>query len=105
MATPTPKIKIDDDGLRKVRSSSTEIERPFGGTVASSSGIAGGIYHARTVSYVPAARRSSLSRVVSSTAQPETAADTEDGGEWNRDSGRKKQVFRGTTLLWYAASQ
>ncbi|KAH9888298.1 potassium transporter-domain-containing protein [Xylariomycetidae sp. FL2044] len=34
--------------------------------------------------------------------RPEPADDLEDGDDWRRDDGRKKQVFKGTTLLWLA---
>ena len=95
-----PKITIADEELHKIRSASTEIEHPFGGA-GSSSGVAGGIYHARAVSYGPLGRRSSLSRVSSADPRLQTGAEAEEGGDWNRDSGRKKQVFKGRTLLWY----
>ena len=66
-----------------------------------SSGLdVGGVYHSRSLSrsHFPADGRSrsrSLSRVSSA-----RTGDLEDGEDWRRDDSRKKQVFKGTTLLW-----
>ncbi|ORY66088.1 potassium transporter-domain-containing protein [Pseudomassariella vexata] len=62
---------------------------------------AGGVYNARSLSRsrVPGDGRSA-SR--SSNERSEQTGDFEDGDGWQRDDGRKKQVFKGTTLLWLA---
>jgi KUP system potassium uptake protein len=49
----------------------------------------GGVYHTRNLSRVSHERWG------------EQRHDAEDGEDWRRDDGRKKQVFKGTTLLWY----
>ena len=48
----------------------------------------GGVYNSRSLSRVSSARAGS------------NASDLEDGEDWRRDDSRKKQVFKGTTLLW-----
>ncbi|KAK8049638.1 potassium transporter hak-1 [Apiospora phragmitis] len=58
---------------------------------------AGGIY--RTRSHDARAPRSA-SR--SSQEHSDQTGVVEDEEDWNRDDGRKKQVFKGTTLLWLA---
>lgn len=55
---------------------------------------AGGIYRTRSHD----ARARSASR--SSQERSDQTGDVEDEEDWNRDDGRKKQVFKGTTLLW-----
>ncbi|GAW14315.1 hypothetical protein ANO14919_037160 [Xylariales sp. No.14919] len=54
----------------------------------------GGVYHARSVS-----RRRSASQ----DGRSEDTGDIEDGNDdWLRQDGKKKQVFKGTALLWLA---
>jgi KUP system potassium uptake protein len=61
---------------------------------------AGGIYDVRSLSRVgtSASRRSSSRH--SQNRRPEQDGDVEDGDWRPEDGGRKKQVFKGTTLLW-----
>ncbi|KAF7517078.1 hypothetical protein G7054_g13914 [Neopestalotiopsis clavispora] len=63
---------------------------------------AGGIYDVRSLSRVgtSASRRSSSRH--SQNRRPEQDGDVEDGDWRPEDGGRKKQVFKGTTLLWLA---
>ena len=91
----TPTIKIAEIPLARVR---TEQSAHSTGAARSDSS-AGGIYHARA----------SLSRrSISRPPQDQTSAtavsgnDIEEGDNWRDDHVRTKQVFRGTTLLWYA---
>jgi len=64
----------------------------------SSTGNAGGIYYGRVLSRVASDRRSA-----SRSRTRESTADVEEGGDWRRDDGKKKQVFKGKTLLWLVA--
>ncbi|KAK6864581.1 potassium transporter 12 [Apiospora arundinis] len=80
MATPTITIADDLPPLDKPERSSH----------------AGGIYRTRSHD----ARARSASR--SSQDRSDQTGDVEDEEDWNRDDGRKKQVFKGTTLLWLA---
>ncbi|KAH7015928.1 potassium uptake protein [Ilyonectria destructans] len=94
----TPQIKIEDN-LEKIRSASTLDEqsawqRP---DIGPSTGIAGGIYYGRNLSRVVTDRRS-----ISRSRTHESNVDVEEGDDWRRDDGRKKQVFGGKTLLWLA---
>ncbi|KAI0378085.1 potassium transporter [Hypomontagnella monticulosa] len=61
----------------------------------------GGIYHTRSLSRSGRPR----SRRTASRASHERRSehlDVEDEDDWLRDDGRKKQVFKGTALLWLA---
>ena len=92
----TSQIKIEDS-LEKIRSGSTLDEqsawhRPDKGT---STGLAGGVYYGRTLSRIASDRRS-----ISRSGSHEPGVDVEEGDDWRRDDGRKKQVFSGKTLLW-----
>ncbi|CAM1508541.1 Fc.00g053890.m01.CDS01 [Cosmosporella sp. VM-42] len=93
----TPQIKIEDN-LEKIRSCSADEQsawqRP---DIGPSTSIAGGVYYGRTLSRI-ASDRPSISR----SGTHETGADIEEGDDWRRDDGRKKQVFGGKTLLWLA---
>lgn len=66
-----------------------------------SSGLdVGGVYNSRSLSRSPYPHdRRSLSRVSSARAGS-FGGDPEDGEDWRRDDSKKKQVFKGTTLLW-----
>lgn len=61
---------------------------------------AGGIYDVRSLSRVgtTAGRRSSSRH--SHDRRSEQTGDVEDGDWQPDDGGRKKQIFKGTTLLW-----
>lgn len=97
MAQATHKITVSDP-IHKARSSSTEIEHPYKGTIGPSSALAGGIYNSRSFSRATSGRRS-LSRA--SRNRNRDAPDAEEGDEWIRDDGHKKQVFHGWNLIWY----
>ncbi|KAI1756485.1 potassium uptake protein [Xylaria castorea] len=61
----------------------------------------GGVYNTRSLSRTR--RPSEGRRSTSQDGRGEEPGDVEDGNdEWLRDDGRKKQVFKGTTLLWLA---
>lgn len=103
-ATPTtpyvPKITIEEK-LEKHKSGSTIEEwetwqRPDVGS-SSGVGIAGGVYSSRDLNRVASNR---LSRGITR----DSVAEADEGGDdWRRDDGRKKQVFTGTTLMWYVS--
>jgi KUP system potassium uptake protein len=62
----------------------------------------GGVYNTRSLAraHKPVDGRRSGSQ----DAAPDDASDIEDADEgWLREDGRKKQVFKGTTLLWYCS--
>jgi len=71
-----------------------------------------GVYHTRsyggalprTASPYPRNRKSRLRREEARIQDSDAAAaaDPEDGEDWRRDDGKKKQVFRGRALLWLA---
>lgn len=71
-----------------------------------------GVYHTRsyagalprTASPYPRNRKSRLRREEARIQHSDAAAaaDPEDGEDWRRDDGKKKQVFRGRALLWLA---
>ncbi|KAI1500058.1 potassium uptake protein [Biscogniauxia marginata] len=87
MATST--ITIADDDIHPVKpESSSHIN-------------VGGVYHTRSLSRprLPGERSASRS---SPDGKSEQTGDVEDGEDWHRDDGRKKQVFKGSTLLWLA---
>ncbi|WQF84378.1 Putative potassium transporter [Colletotrichum destructivum] len=95
------KITIEEK-LERHKSGSTIDEweiprhRPDVGS-SSGVGVAGGVYSSRDLNRVPSNRR--LSRAVTR----DSAADVDESGDdWRRDDGRKKQVFKGTTLMWLA---
>ncbi|OHW91868.1 potassium uptake protein [Colletotrichum incanum] len=99
-ATPptAPKITIEEK-LERHKSGSTvdewaQWQRPDVGS-SSGIGIAGGVYSSRDLNRVTSNR---LSRAITR----ESADEVDEGGDdWRRDDGRKKQVFTGTTLMWY----
>ena len=86
----TTTIKIaDEDVLDKPGMSSTLDVRDVGG-----------VYNSRSLSRSPYPHdRRSLSRVSSARAGS-FGGDPEDGEDWRRYDSKKKQVFKGTTLLW-----
>ncbi|KAI0600264.1 potassium uptake protein [Biscogniauxia sp. FL1348] len=57
----------------------------------------GGVYHTRSLSRSRLPGERSLPG-----SSPEQAGDGEDGEDWHRDDGKKKQVFKGSALLWLA---
>ncbi|KAI4868647.1 potassium transporter [Hypoxylon rubiginosum] len=61
----------------------------------------GGIYHARNLSRTRRPGSRTASRA-SHERRSEHLNVEDDGDDWLRDDGRKKQVFKGTTLLWLA---
>ncbi|KAI1335597.1 potassium transporter-domain-containing protein [Xylariaceae sp. FL0016] len=87
MATSAPAITIADDPLPLKPESSRDF---------------GGIYHTRSLSRGRRHGERGRSASRSSQDRSEQTADLEDGDDWHRDGGRKKQVFKGTTLLWLA---
>ncbi len=89
---PPATIKIADDALDKVRSR----QSAHSTGVAGPSNAAGGIYNTRSVSRVSVDRRSAGRP----SQDPSSAHDVEEGDDWRDDGGRRKQVFRGKTLLW-----
>jgi len=94
MATKPPPttIKIADDALDHVRSH----QSGHASGVAGPSSAAGGVFHARSVSRASADRRSAGRQ----SQDPSAAHDVEEGDDWRDDGGRRKQVFKGRTLLW-----
>ncbi|KAF3061745.1 Potassium transporter 5 [Daldinia childiae] len=58
----------------------------------------GGVYRTRSLSQSRAGRRRTASRP--SHERRSEHLDIEDEDDWLRDDGRKKQVFKGTALLW-----
>ncbi len=91
-------IKIAENPLARIRSE----QSAHSTGVAQPGSSAGGIYHARSVSRASLGRRS-----ISRGPQDQTNAtalsgnDVEEGDDWRDDQVRKKQIFHGTTLLWY----
>ncbi|KAI1384963.1 potassium transporter [Hypoxylon trugodes] len=85
MATPKITIATDDDLSIKPADSS-------------SAPNLGGVFHTRSLSR-PRSRRTN-SRP--SHERRSEHLDVEDEDDWLRDDGRKKQVFKGTALLWLA---
>lgn len=86
MATPKITIAADDDmGIKPVPANVPDL---------------GGIYHTRSLSRSGRPRgRRTASRA--SHERRSEHLDVEDEDDWLRDDGRKKQVFKGTALLWY----
>ena len=87
--THSPSVKIDEDALHRVRSA------PVSGY---STGVAGGVFHARSNTRLSVDARS-VPRL-SHEPTPEVARDVEEGDDWRGAHQKKKQVFRGWTLLW-----
>lgn len=91
-----PNIKIEDN-LKQTGSDSTangqSAWQQF--NIGPSTGIAGGIYYARNLSRVATDRCS-----ISPSCAHEFNVDVDEGDDWHRDDRRKKQIFRGKTLLW-----
>lgn len=86
MAAPTITIADDDDHpVKPERSGLHDL---------------GGVYHARSLPR-PDGRHRSASRSLHDGARSEHAQDGEEVNEdWLKDD-KKKQVYKGTTLLWY----
>lgn len=89
MATTDTAIKIADD-LRPVRSESSGY-RP---TRADVSSLAGGIFNTRSLSRASFDRRSD---------RTEFSHGDEEGDEWQHGHQKKKQVFKGRTLLLFVS--
>jgi len=87
--TPATAVKIAEDALLRVRSAPD---------TGHSTGIAGGVYHARSFSRVSVDRRSA--RRLSHEPTPDVARDVEEGDNWRDGHEKKKQIFSGWTLLW-----
>src|SRR5690242_14469007 len=81
-------IRIADD-LRPVRSESSNFRQHHGDRRYAG----GGIYNTRALSR--ASSRVSIDRL------SDFHLDTEEGDEWRDGHTKTKQVFGGTTLLWY----
>ncbi|KAI3322001.1 potassium transporter [Xylariaceae sp. AK1471] len=91
MVNPTVTI-ADDDDIHPIKP-----DRPDRTSL-------GGVYNARSLSRgrKPGDRHHSASRS-SQDGKNEETGDVEEGDdEWLRNDGRKKQVFKGTTLFWLA---
>ncbi|KAJ9133300.1 Potassium transporter 5 [Pleurostoma richardsiae] len=103
MATPTlpltsaPTIKIAEDLHPAARTESTRFRSA---ARAETSSLAGGVFHQRSLSRSSIERRS-LSRA-SRDRRADVGGDGEDGDDFRDDEIRRKQVFRGRTLLWLA---
>ncbi len=97
MATAAPTtIKIAGD-LHHTRTESSF--RPTGRT---DTRLAGGVFNARSHSRSSIDRRLSVSRATHEPrADARSIGEAEEGDEWQNEDAKKKQVFRGTTLLWY----
>jgi len=101
MATPTlpltsaPTIKIAEDLHPAARTESTRFRSA---ARAETSSLAGGVFHQRSLSRSSIERRS-LSRA-SRDRRADVGGDGEDGDDFRDDEIRRKQVFRGRTLLW-----
>jgi len=91
MISNAPTIKIADD-LRPTRT-----ESGFRATARSDARLAGGIYNPRSHSRSSVERRLSFARV----SNDPSAGEREEADEWQPGDIKTKQVFRGTTLLWY----
>ncbi|KAK3382699.1 potassium transporter-domain-containing protein [Lasiosphaeria ovina] len=90
---PTPAtIKIDEDSLLRAPDPSSS------GNSTAVSALAGGIYHTRSISRASLDRRS-VSRI---SRDRRADHDVEEGDDWRNIDGKKKQIFRGKTLLWLA---
>ena len=85
----TANIKIKDPTITPLSSTSQRPDK------ASTTGSAGGIYYGRHLTRTGAAHRS-----ISGSRARDSNVDVEEGGDWRRDDGRRRQVFRGKTLLW-----
>jgi hypothetical protein len=87
--TTSPTIKIADDARP---------ERPG----RRMSAQAGGVYHTRRLSRSRSRTPfPDLERSSGDLRREFSQSNAEEGDEWRRDDGPKKQVFRGPTLLWY----
>lgn len=86
---PPPSIKIADDTLHRVRSAPAE---------GHSTGVAGGIFHTRSISRLSVDGRSA--RRGSHEPALDVARDVEEGDDWRGSHEKKKQIFSGWTLLW-----
>ncbi|KAK3694429.1 potassium transporter-domain-containing protein [Podospora appendiculata] len=98
-----PTIKIAEDALHPVRSESSYTTGFRPSVRADTQRIAGGIYNTRSLSRASFDRRSA-SRL-SHDRRTETSHathDVEEGDDWRAGDGKKKQIFRGRTLLWLA---
>jgi len=91
-STALPSIRITDNPLQPVRSGSVGPSNGFDlRPVSTADG--GGIYNPRSSFDRRSARRLSQSN----------AQDIEEGDDWRDERVKEKQVFRGTTLLWYGS--
>ena len=93
MATTKITIAADDDTIKPSDSSA-------GGATD-----LGGVYHTRSLSRSrgPAGLRRTASRA--SRDRRSDHLEVEDEDDWLQDDGRKKQVFKGSALLWYRSSR
>ena len=108
----TPTVRIAEPALHSVRSDpagrdgghSTGVGLRPGGRTSDHNPLAGGIYrtrsHGRSISRGSFDRRHSMSHDLMSHA----THDVEEGDNWRDGDAKKKQIFRGKTLLWYVSS-
>jgi len=90
-------IKIAEESIHRVRS------EPGGCStgVPAIDGTAGGIYHTRSFSRVSLEGRSGRFSHDPNVRAAHLGHDVEEGDDWRDEHVKKKQVFRGTTLLWH----
>lgn len=95
MATTKITIAADDDTLKPSDSSAGG---GGGGTDL------GGVYHTRSLSR---SRGPGIRRTASRASRDRRSdhLEVEDEDDWLQDDGRKKQVFKGSALLWYRSSR
>ncbi|KAK5658944.1 hypothetical protein OQA88_1761 [Cercophora sp. LCS_1] len=86
---PPPSVKVAEESLQRMR--------PVHGA-GHSTGAAGGIYHSRTASGPSFERRAS--RRLSNDVATDVVNDIEEGDDWRGGQEKRKQVFKGWTLLW-----
>ncbi|KAK0624841.1 potassium transporter-domain-containing protein [Bombardia bombarda] len=91
-------IPVRPDPNDKAHGHSTGISIRPGAGDEPRAGMAGGIYHTRSISRASFDRRS-VNRL---STDPHVDRDVEEGDEWRDGHEKKKQVFRGRTLLWLA---
>ncbi len=103
MAAPlsnAAKIRIAED----LRLHPLRTESSFRATARPAAQQVGGIYNARSFSRSSADRRLSFARGAHEhRAEAHSVGGAEEGDEWQPGDIKQKQVFRGTTLLWYVA--
>ncbi|KAK4239424.1 potassium transporter-domain-containing protein [Achaetomium macrosporum] len=100
MGVPTTPatIKIAEDSLERVDSKSAG--RSTG--VAFPDGTAGGIYHTRSITRASFDRRTGRLSHEPDVGAAHMRQDVEEGEDWRDEHVKKKQVFRGATLLLLA---